>query len=290
MWRSISVGQRARRRALRPGSPTTSPRNRHARCRTCAVYTGSDGNLAGMRIRRRRRRARGGRAAQELRRRARRWRASRSRRGAGELVACIGPNGAGKTTLLTILAGIQAADAGTVRRATARVGWVPQQPALYGKLSVAENLRLFARLERVADVEAAVARMLAADRARGARGRAGRAALGRQPPAGQRRDRPARRRRRCCCSTSRARRSTRASASACGSSSAALAERGHDGRLLDAHRLGGRALRRPGARAGRRRAALLGHAGGARELVASRRRRPATSSPRSSPSCASAGH
>jgi ABC-2 type transport system ATP-binding protein len=38
---------------------------------------------------------------------------------------------------------------------------VPQQAAVYSKLSVAENLRLFARLERVADPRAAVARMLA---------------------------------------------------------------------------------------------------------------------------------
>jgi ABC-2 type transport system ATP-binding protein len=37
---------------------------------------------------------------------------------------------------------------------------VPQQGALYGKLTVAENLRLFARLERCADVEAVVERML----------------------------------------------------------------------------------------------------------------------------------
>jgi ABC-2 type transport system ATP-binding protein len=78
----------------------------------------------------------------------------------GELVACIGPNGAGKTTLLTILAGIQPADAGVVRRPAGRIGWVPQQPAVYGKLSVTENLRLFARLEEVADVEEAVGRML----------------------------------------------------------------------------------------------------------------------------------
>src|SRR6202042_1792732 len=41
-----------------------------------------------------------------------------------------------------------------------RSGWVPQQPAVYSKLSVLENLRLFARLEKVADTEAAVARML----------------------------------------------------------------------------------------------------------------------------------
>jgi ABC-2 type transport system ATP-binding protein len=78
----------------------------------------------------------------------------------GELVAIIGPNGAGKTTLLSILAGIQRADAGSVNRSPRQVGWVPQQAALYGKLTVAENLRLFARLERVADPQAAVVEML----------------------------------------------------------------------------------------------------------------------------------
>ena len=79
---------------------------------------------------------------------------------AGELVAVIGPNGAGKTTLLSILAGIQRPSAGSVNRAPREVGWVPQQPALYSKLSVAENLALFARLERVADPDGAVERML----------------------------------------------------------------------------------------------------------------------------------
>jgi len=87
----------------------------------------------------------------------------------GELAAVIGPNGAGKTTLLSILAGIQRPDAGTVSHVPREVGWVPQQPALYAKLTVAENLRLFARLEGCADVEGAVDRMLAqsglADRA-----------------------------------------------------------------------------------------------------------------------------
>jgi ABC-2 type transport system ATP-binding protein len=78
----------------------------------------------------------------------------------GELVAVIGPNGAGKTTLLSILAGIQKPDAGTVSRAPAEIGWVPQQAAVYGKLTVAENLRLFARLEKVSDPEASVERML----------------------------------------------------------------------------------------------------------------------------------
>ncbi len=79
---------------------------------------------------------------------------------AGELTALIGPNGAGKTTLLSILAGAIGASAGTVSRPPREVGWVPQQTALYGRLTVAENLRLFARLERVADPEAMVARML----------------------------------------------------------------------------------------------------------------------------------
>jgi ABC-2 type transport system ATP-binding protein len=78
----------------------------------------------------------------------------------GELVAVIGPNGAGKTTLLSIVGGLLKADAGEVSRPPREVGWVPQQPAIYSKLSVAENLRLFARLEKVADPEAAVDRML----------------------------------------------------------------------------------------------------------------------------------
>jgi len=79
---------------------------------------------------------------------------------AGELVAVVGSNGAGKTTLLSILAGIQPPTAGSVNRAPSEVGWVPQQPALYSKLSVAENLELFARLEHVPDPRAAVERML----------------------------------------------------------------------------------------------------------------------------------
>jgi ABC-2 type transport system ATP-binding protein len=83
--------------------------------------------------------------------------------GPSELVAIVGPNGAGKTTLLSIIAGVQEASAGTVQGSGtgAAIGWAPQQPAVYMKLSVAENLRLFARLQGVADAEGAVVRMLA---------------------------------------------------------------------------------------------------------------------------------
>jgi ABC-2 type transport system ATP-binding protein len=80
---------------------------------------------------------------------------------AGEIVGVIGPNGAGKTTLLSIVAGVQEPDAGSVSRMPTEVGWVPQRPAVYSKLSVAENLRLFARLEKIADVEGSVTAMLA---------------------------------------------------------------------------------------------------------------------------------
>jgi ABC-2 type transport system ATP-binding protein len=78
----------------------------------------------------------------------------------GELVAVIGPNGAGKTTLLSILAGILAADGGELETGAGAVGWVPQQAALYRRLTVEENLLLFARLEKHEDPHASVAEML----------------------------------------------------------------------------------------------------------------------------------
>jgi ABC-2 type transport system ATP-binding protein len=78
----------------------------------------------------------------------------------GETLAIIGPNGAGKTTLLSILGGVLAPTSGTVSRDPRDVGWVPQQPAVYGKLTVAENLALFAQLEGVDDPPAVVDRML----------------------------------------------------------------------------------------------------------------------------------
>jgi ABC-2 type transport system ATP-binding protein len=71
---------------------------------------------------------------------------------AGEVLGFVGPNGAGKTTSLRILAGLLKADTGggqvlghdlmEDRRAVgASVGYMPQRLALYGDLTVAENLR-----------------------------------------------------------------------------------------------------------------------------------------------------
>jgi ABC-2 type transport system ATP-binding protein len=72
----------------------------------------------------------------------------------------LGPNGAGKTTLLSILAGITKPDAGRIDLSNGEVGWVPQQAGLYRRLTVEENLRLFARMEEAEDVEGIVERML----------------------------------------------------------------------------------------------------------------------------------
>jgi sulfate transport system ATP-binding protein len=87
--------------------------------------------------------------------------------GAGELVALLGPSGSGKTTLLRVIAGLEAADSGTVlfdgddasqRSATdRRVGFVFQHYALFRHMTVFENvafgLRVRPRAQRPAEDE-----------------------------------------------------------------------------------------------------------------------------------------
>ena len=89
----------------------------------------------------------------------------------GEILAVAGPNGAGKTTLLRTLSGERRPDRGGVFLDDSavsgadpgwrgRVGLVSHRTGLYRKLSVTENMRFFAALQRVADVRDAVARAL----------------------------------------------------------------------------------------------------------------------------------
>lgn len=75
----------------------------------------------------------------------------------GELLGLIGPDGAGKTTLIRALTGLIDVDEGDVlvssvswsrapEEARDQLGYMPQQYALYGDLSVDENLRFFGDL------------------------------------------------------------------------------------------------------------------------------------------------
>jgi ABC-type multidrug transport system ATPase subunit len=79
-----------------------------------------------------------------------------------EVVALLGPNGAGKSTLLALLAGGLDPTWGEIEcRAGVRIGWTPQSPAHYGRLSPRENLELFAELEGEPDAAGAAGRLLA---------------------------------------------------------------------------------------------------------------------------------
>jgi ABC-2 type transport system ATP-binding protein len=79
------------------------------------------------------------------------------RLGAGELVALLGHNGAGKTTAIKMLVGLLRPGQGTIRvggydvvaqtrEAVSLIGYVPDQPYLYDKLTGREVLQFIARM------------------------------------------------------------------------------------------------------------------------------------------------
>ena len=60
----------------------------------------------------------------------------------GELVGLVGENGSGKSVLMQIIVGLMGRDGGAVQR-PARLGYCPQQPLLWEKLTVDEHFELF---------------------------------------------------------------------------------------------------------------------------------------------------
>jgi ABC-2 type transport system ATP-binding protein len=76
---------------------------------------------------------------------------------AGELVGLVGENGSGKSTLMQIIVGLQGRDGGTVDRPP-RLGYCPQRPLLWDKLTVAEHFELFAQAYRLDPATAAASR------------------------------------------------------------------------------------------------------------------------------------
>ena len=79
---------------------------------------------------------------------------------AGMVTGLLGPSGSGKTTLMRSIVGVQVVEGGEVvvlgepagsPANRVRVGYVTQDPSVYGDLTVRENLRYFARILDVPD-------------------------------------------------------------------------------------------------------------------------------------------
>jgi ABC-2 type transport system ATP-binding protein len=62
----------------------------------------------------------------------------------GELVGLVGENGSGKSTLMQIVVGLLRRDGGTLA-VPGRLGYCPQQPLLWEKLTIAEHFELFSQ-------------------------------------------------------------------------------------------------------------------------------------------------
>ena len=78
----------------------------------------------------------------------------------GEVVGLLGPNGAGKTTCFYMIVGLVASDGGTIeldehrighlpihRRARMGLSYLPQEPSVFRKLTVEENIRAVLELQ-----------------------------------------------------------------------------------------------------------------------------------------------
>lgn len=85
----------------------------------------------------------------------------------GEIVGLLGPNGAGKTTTFYMTVGLVRPSGGTVsfddvdvtkwpmyKRARAGIGYLPQEPSVFRKLTVEDNLRLVLELAKKSKREA----------------------------------------------------------------------------------------------------------------------------------------
>ncbi len=91
---------------------------------------------------------------------------------AGEIFALLGPNGSGKTTTLRMMAGLIAPTSGAVhidgQQVTAKsagglraaIGFLTESPGLWDRLTVRQNLDIYARLYKLADPADAVERAL----------------------------------------------------------------------------------------------------------------------------------
>jgi len=79
----------------------------------------------------------------------------------GEVVGLLGPNGAGKTTTFYMIVGLLRASAGIItidgqaiehmpihRRARLGLGYLPQEPSIFRKLNVQDNVRAVLELQR----------------------------------------------------------------------------------------------------------------------------------------------
>ena len=81
----------------------------------------------------------------------------------GEIFGLLGPNGAGKTTTLRMLAGLLAPSSGeatvagirlsreTIDQVRARIGFLTESPGLWDRLTVRQNLMVYARLHQLSD-------------------------------------------------------------------------------------------------------------------------------------------